>query len=141
MEANPHATLNAALNASSAVFLLLGYRRIRSDPARWKTHRALMLAALAFSLAFLTSYVIYHSSVGSVPYPYHDWTRALYFAVLIPHVILAVVIVPFIVVLVVAALRGRFDRHRRIARRVWPAWIFVSLSGVAVYALLYLPRG
>ena len=86
---------------------------------------------------FLTSYLIYHARVGSVPYPHHDWTRPVYFAVLVPHIVLAAAIVPFIVAAVIHALRGNFDRHTRITRLLWPAWMFVSLSGIAVYFMLY----
>ena len=96
-----------------------------------------MLAALVSSGLFLSSYLVYHFQVGSVPYPHHDWTRPLYFAVLIPHVILAALLVPLVVVLVWRALKGEFARHRRLARWVWPVWIFVSLSGVVVYLMLY----
>jgi uncharacterized membrane protein YozB (DUF420 family) len=72
-----------------------------------------------------------------VPYPHHDWTRTLYFAILIPHTILAAVMVPFILLAVRHALKGRFDRHTRITRILWPVWMFVSVSGVAVYFMLY----
>jgi uncharacterized membrane protein YozB (DUF420 family) len=96
-----------------------------------------MIAALVASAVFLTTYLIYHYQVGSVPYPYYDWTRPLYFAILIPHVILAAVMVPFIITAVWFALRGQFERHRRIVRWLWPVWMFVSLSGLAVYLLLY----
>jgi len=82
--------------------------------------------------------LVYHFKVGSVPYPYHDWTRTAYFAILIPHVILAAVMVPFIIVAVRYALKGRYDRHRKLVRWVWPVWMFVSISGVAVYLMLYV---
>ena len=128
-------TLNAVLNTISAGFLLLGYIQIKKR--RIDAHRKFMLSALIASVLFLTSYLIYHATVGSVPYPHHDWTRPVYFAILIPHVILAVVNLPFILILVWHAWRENFVRHRRLARWVWPSWLFVSLSGVAVYLMLY----
>jgi uncharacterized membrane protein YozB (DUF420 family) len=97
-----------------------------------------MLSALVSSALFLASYLIYHAQVGSVPYPHHDWSRPIYFAILIPHVILAAVMTPFIIAAVVFALRGQFERHKRIVRWLWPVWIFVSISGVVVYVMLYL---
>jgi uncharacterized membrane protein YozB (DUF420 family) len=127
--------LNAGLNTLSAALLLRGYLQIRRGER--EAHRKTMLAALVSSGLFLSSYLVYHFQVGSVPYPHHDWTRPLYFAVLIPHVILAALLVPLVVVLVWRALKGEFARHRRLARWVWPVWIFVSLSGVVVYLMLY----
>jgi putative membrane protein len=127
--------LNAGLNTLSVALLLRGYLQIRRGER--EAHRKTMLAALVSSGLFLSSYLVYHFQVGSVPYPHHDWTRPLYFAVLIPHVILAALLVPLVVVLVWRALKGEFARHRRLARWVWPVWIFVSLSGVVVYLMLY----
>lgn len=127
--------LNASLNTLSFVLLIQGYRRImRRDRVG---HRRYMLGALVSSTLFLCSYLSYHYLVGSVPYLRHDWTRPLYFAVLIPHVILAAGMVPFILVLVWRAWRADFARHRRLARWVWPVWIYVSFSGVLVYLMLY----
>jgi uncharacterized membrane protein YozB (DUF420 family) len=128
--------LNAVLNLISAVLLSFGYVNIRRG--RRETHRRFMLAALSSSVLFLISYLFYHYAVGSVPYPYHDWTRPIYFTVLIPHVILAAVMTPFIVVMVWWAWRGSFDKHKRLARFVWPVWIFVSVTGVTVYLMLYV---
>lgn len=129
-------TLNAVLNAVSTVFLSLGYFQIRRG--NQSRHQKLMISALITSALFLTSYLIYHYQVGSVPYPHHNWTRPVYFAILIPHVILAAVMTPFIIGLVWLALTKRFDRHRRLARWVWPVWMFVSVSGVVVYLMLYV---
>lgn len=131
------ATLDALLNATSALFLLVGYLQIRRG--RRISHPRWMLAALASSCLFLLCYLVYHYQVGSVPYPYHDWTRPVYFAILIPHVLLAALVLPFIGVLLWRAARQDFSRHRRLARWVWPAWMWVSLSGVAVYLMLYRP--
>jgi len=127
--------LNATLNGISAVFLLLGYLKIRSGER--EGHRKMMVCALVCSVLFLTSYLIYHINVGSVPYPHHDWTRPVYFAILIPHIILAAVNAPFIVIAVRRAYTGQFDRHRSLARWVWPVWMFVCVSGIAVYLMLY----
>jgi uncharacterized membrane protein YozB (DUF420 family) len=129
-------TLNACLNLTATVCLLFGYVFIKRGNR--VVHKRFMLAALIASALFLISYVIYHAEVGSVPYGHYDWTRPLYFAILMPHVVLAALQTPFIVTLVVFAFRERFDRHRRLARIVWPVWIFVSVSGVTIYAMLYL---
>lgn len=129
-------TLNAALNLLSAIFLTLGYINIKKQ--RPEVHKKYMIAALISSVCFLTSYLIYHYYVGSVPYPYHDWTRPLYFFILIPHVILAGVQTPFIILAVIHAFRGKFDKHKKIVRWLWPVWMFVSVSGIAVYLMLYV---
>ena len=127
--------LNAGLNALSALFLGLGYFLIRRR--RRRMHMRAMLAALVTSALFLCSYLLYHWTVGSVPYPHQDWTRWLYFAVLIPHAVLAMVMVPFILLSLWHAYRKQFGRHARITRWVWPVWMYVSVSGVVVYAMLY----
>lgn len=127
--------LNASLNTLSTVLLIQGYRRIKEQDRQG--HKRYMLSALISSALFLVSYLVYHYLVGSVPYPRHDWTRPLYLAILIPHVILAAGMVPFIFILVWRAWREDFARHRRLARWVWPVWIFVSISGVVVYLMLY----
>lgn len=128
-------TLNATLNLISAIFLALGYVFIKQG--RPEKHKRMMVAALITSALFLTSYLIYHNAVGSVAYPHHDWTRPVYFAILIPHVILAALMVPFVLMAVYFALRERFDKHTRITRWLWPVWMFVSISGVVVYLMLY----
>lgn len=128
-------TINALLNLTSAVLLFAG--RVMIKRGRQETHKKVMLAALASSALFLTSYLIYHAIVGSVSYSHYDWTRTLYFAILIPHSFFAAVMVPFIIAAVWLALRGNFDTHRRIVRWIWPVWIFVSLSGIVVYVMLY----
>lgn len=131
--------LNAILNTLAAGLLLGGFVAIRRG--RRETHRAFMLGAVGMSAAFLTSYLIYHAEVGSKLYPYHDWTRPVYFGILIPHVVLAGLMGPFILAMLWFAWRGSFDRHRRLARYVWPVWMFVSVSGVSIYLLLYRPWG
>ena len=96
-----------------------------------------MVAALSFSALFLISYLAYHFSVGSVPYARYDWTRPLYFAILIPHIVLAAVMGPFILAAVWHAWHKAFDKHKRLTRWVWPVWMFVSCSGVIIYVMLY----
>ncbi len=128
-------TLNAILNGISAVLLLFGFVNIKRNKP--DVHKRFMVAALACSALFLISYLVYHYQVGSVPYPYYDWTRPLYFAILIPHIILAGIMVPFILLAVWFALRGNFVRHRRTTRWVWPVWMFVSVTGVIIYFMLY----
>ena len=127
--------LNATLNAISFLFLLAGYLFIRRG--QWQRHRACMIGALVMSALFLTSYVIYHLEVGSVPFRGTGWIRTVYFAVLIPHVILAAGIVPLVLITVSRALSRRFDRHRVIARWTLPLWMYVSITGVLVYVMLY----
>lgn len=129
-------TVNALLNLLSATLLLIGFIFIKRGQRH--THKKFMLAALITSGLFLTSYLIYHFNVGSAPYPHHDWTRPIYFTILIPHVVLAALMTPFIFVLVRRAWREDYKRHRKLARIIWPIWMFVSITGVAVYAMLYL---
>lgn len=138
MEPTAHATLNAFLNAVAASLLFAGWVRIKST-GDWLAHKRLMLMAVGVSALFLVSYLIYHYRVGSVAYMHYDWTRVVYFAVLIPHVILAALMVPFVVLALVFALKGRYRRHVRVTRWLWPVWMFVSLSGVVVYLMLYRP--
>jgi putative membrane protein len=127
--------VNATLNAISFAFLLTGYVLIRNG--RRDAHRNCMVGALVMSALFLTSYVIYHLNVGSVPFRKTGWIRTVYFAVLIPHVILAAAIVPMVLITVSRAWSKRFDKHRRIARWTLPLWMFVSITGVIVYVMLY----
>jgi len=127
--------LNATLNFISFVLLTTGWFLIKSG--RRQPHKRCMIAALAVSAAFLTSYVIYHLEVGSVPFQKAGWIRTLYFAVLIPHVILAAAIVPMILITVSRALSDKFDKHKKIARITLPLWLYVSVTGVIVYLMLY----
>jgi uncharacterized membrane protein YozB (DUF420 family) len=127
--------LNAALNATSALLLAVGWVLIKAG--RREAHERAMLAALVCSGLFLTSYLVYHAQVGSVRFTGQGPVRVVYFAVLISHTILAVAVVPLVLVTVVRALRGRFDRHRRIARITLPIWGYVSVTGVVVYWMLY----
>jgi putative membrane protein len=129
----PH--LNAALNATATVLLLAGWTFIKQR--RIAQHRLCMIAAVMTSAAFLTSYVIYHASVGSKPFPGTGLARTIYFVILIPHVILAAAALPPILITFVRGLRRDDARHRRIARWTLPVWLFVAVSGVAVYVMLY----
>ena len=130
--------LNATLNGVAACFLAAGYVAVRSG--RRDVHRACMLAALTASALFLVSYVIYHANAGSRPFPGTGPVRAVYFAILITHVVLAAAIVPMVMITVAQALRGRFDRHARIARWTLPLWLYVSVTGVVIYWMLYRMR-
>ena len=96
-----------------------------------------MLCAFGASLAFLTSYLVYHWQVGSVPFPGQGWIRPVYFSILISHVVLAIVVLPLAVVTLRRAWRGNFDRHRALARWTWPIWMYVSVTGVIIYGMLY----
>jgi uncharacterized membrane protein YozB (DUF420 family) len=126
-------TLNATLNGISAVLLATGYAMIRKRWIGW--HRAFMLAAWVTSMLFLASYTVYHAITGS--HEYHGPARALYFAILISHIVLAAVILPMALVTLARALGGRFPAHARLARRTLPLWIYVSVTGVVVYVMLY----
>ena len=128
-------TLNALLNTTSAVLLTAGYIMIRRG--RIDAHRRCMLAACGASALFLISYVIYHLDVGSVPFTGQGAVRVFYFAVLISHIILAALIGPLAIITLTHALRERFDRHRRIARWTLPLWLYVSVTGIIVYVMLY----
>jgi uncharacterized membrane protein YozB (DUF420 family) len=128
-------TLNAALNSLSAVLLFTGYLYIRAK--NLNAHRVCMLSAFASSILFLTSYLIYHYHVGSVPFKGHGWVRTVYFSILLTHTTLAVTVVPLALVTLNRALRERFDAHRRIARWTLPIWLYVSVTGVVVYLMLY----
>lgn len=127
--------LNATLNAMASVLLVTGWVLIKRG--RRQAHRNCMIAALVVSGLFLTSYVIYHAHVGSVPFTGTGWIRTVYFSVLIPHVILAAAIVPPVIITVSRGLSAKYDRHRRIARWTLPLWLYVSVTGVIVYVMLY----
>lgn len=128
-------TLNAALNAAAALALVTGYLAVRRG--RVGVHRAAMLTACAVSALFLVSYLVYHARAGSRPFGGSGWIRAAYFTVLISHTVLAAAIVPLVPVTLSRALRAQFPRHRRIARWTFPIWLYVSVTGVVVYWMLY----
>jgi putative membrane protein len=129
--------LNASLNATSGTLLLIGYVFIRTRHI--ELHRRCMIAAFTASCLFLVSYIVYHAQVGSVPFTRQGWVRPVYFAILITHVILAAVTLPLAVVTLNRGLKGRFTKHRAIARWTFPVWLYVSVTGVLVYVLLYQP--
>ena len=128
-------SINAALNATSALLLVLGILCIRAK--RINAHALFMLGALGVSAAFLVSYLTYHAQVGSVHYLGTGWRRPVYFTILITHTILAIVIIPLALRTLFLAVRKRFPEHIAIARWTFPLWLYVSVSGVVVYWMLY----
>lgn len=141
MPDNPLPTLNACLNFTALIFLLLGRYYVKKGDLQ--KHWKMMSAALVTSAVFLTSYLYYHFVVGSpVEYEGTGWTRTLYFLVLVPHIILAAVQVPFILAVVWTALKKKFVLHVKLVKWVWPVWVYVSITGVMVYMMLYIfPHG
>jgi uncharacterized membrane protein YozB (DUF420 family) len=127
--------INASLNGTSTVLLLTGRWLIAQR--RISAHRVVMVTAVVTSSLFLISYLYYHFHVGSVRFQGTGWSRPVYFTILISHIILAAVIVPLVIITLTRALRGRFDRHRAIARWTFPLWLYVSITGVLVYFMLY----
>jgi len=127
--------LNATLNGTSGVLLLAG--RILIARGRIAAHRACMIAATITSALFLGCYVYFHTHVGVILFLRQGFWRAVYLAILVPHVILAMVIVPMVVITLSRGLRARYDKHRAIARWTWPLWMYVSVTGVLVYFMLY----
>ena len=136
MTVNNLVDLNVLLNITSATLLVLGYVQIKRGNK--EKHKKFMLAALTSTVLFLASYLTYHYFVGSVPYPYHDWTRWLYFTILIPHVTMAALQVPFIIKLVWHAFHDDFQKHKRLARIVRPVWMCFPVSGVVVSLWLHI---
>ena len=131
-------TINAVLNGTCAVLLVAGYLFIRRKAVQ--AHRDCMATAFLFSVLFLISYLTYHAVHGSTRFPGTGWVRPAYFAILISHTVLAVVIVPLVIRTLYLALRNRFEAHRRIARWTLPLWLYVSVTGVVVYFMLYRMR-
>ena len=127
--------LNATLNATSAVLLAAGWILIKRG--RIQAHRNVLLAACATSVLFLISYLIYHAQVGSVRFTKQGPIRMVYYTILLTHTVLAATIVPMVVITLSRGLRARYDTHRRIARWTMPLWLYVSVTGVIVYAMLY----
>jgi uncharacterized membrane protein YozB (DUF420 family) len=117
------------------VLLTVGFAFIRRKNV--PAHRACMLSAFGVSAIFLVSYLVYHAQAGSVPFQGRGWVRPVYFALLLSHIVLAAVIVPLALTTIHRAWTGRFDRHRRIARWTLPIWLYVSVTGVVVYLMLY----
>jgi uncharacterized membrane protein YozB (DUF420 family) len=127
--------INATLNGSSAVLLLVGHSFIKRG--RMAAHRAVMISAVVTSSLFLTSYLYYHYHVGSVRFPGHGFWRYVYYTILTSHTLLAITIVPLVIITLIRALRERFDRHAAIARWTYPLWLYVSVTGVVIYFMLY----
>ena len=132
-----HAALNASLNGLSALLLAGGYTAIRNH--KINVHKRFMISAFAVSSVFLASYLLYHYRVGHVAFQGRGWIRPVYFALLLSHTILAIVIVPMILITLRRAWLERFDQHRVIARWTLPLWFYVSVTGVIVYLMLYRP--
>ena len=127
--------LNAVLNSASAILVLAGIYFIKQGNVR--AHKTCMLAALGVSALFLTSYLIYHYQVGSVRFEHEGPIRVIYLGILLTHTVLAAAVVPLVLRTVYLALKNRLDSHRRIARWTFPIWIYVSVTGVVVYLMLY----
>lgn len=127
--------VNASLNAISAVLLAIGWVLIRRG--RREQHRRVMLTAFATSTLFLASYLVYHANAGSRPFTGTGTIRGFYFVILITHIVLAAAVLPLALVTLFRGLQSRFDRHRRIARWTLPIWLYVSVTGVIVYLMLY----
>lgn len=128
-------TLNAMLNATSGILVLIGYVLIRRKQIA--AHRACMIAAVTASVVFLISYLVYHYYHGATRFPGTGWARPVYFTILFSHTILAVIIVPFVIITLRRGLRSQFARHKKIARWTFPMWLYVSVTGVIVYFMLY----
>jgi uncharacterized membrane protein YozB (DUF420 family) len=127
--------VNATLNATSGVFLLTGYVLIKQRLIN--AHRNAMLAAFVSSTLFLISYLVYHYHAGSRPFPGGGAIRIVYFVILISHVLLAITILPLAISTLTKGLRGQYTRHRRVAKWTFPLWMYVSVTGVIVYVMLY----
>jgi putative membrane protein len=127
--------VNAALNATTALLLATGYILIRRG--RRRAHRAVMIGAFGVSVLFLTSYLWYHAHAGVRRFPGVGWIRPVYFAILLSHTVLAAAIVPLVLVTLARGLRADFPRHARLARWTLPVWLYVSVTGVVVYVMLY----
>jgi uncharacterized membrane protein YozB (DUF420 family) len=137
LSVNDLPAVNATLNALSGVLLVIGYVFIRSG--RIQQHRRFMIAAFVTSSLFLVSYLVYHAQVGSVPFTRGGAVRPVYFSILITHVVLAATVPPLALVTLSRGLKARYLKHRAIARWTLPIWLYVSVTGVLVYVLLYQP--
>ena len=127
--------LNAVLNGTAAVLILIGIYLIKTG--RQRAHRAVMISAFTASSLFLVSYLTYHAHIGSKHFPGTGTARTVYFSILLTHTILAAVVVPMVLMTLTRGLKGRFDRHRPIARWTYPVWLYVSVTGVVIYVMLY----
>ena len=137
METSNLPALNAVFNSLSTCSLILGYYFIKKSPKDEKRHKFCMFLALLFSTVFLAGYLTFHYHHGSTKFPDLGWIKTLYLVILIPHIILAAVMVPMIVATFVYALKGNFEKHRKIALITFPVWLYVSVTGVIIYLMLY----
>lgn len=128
-------TLNAILNATCTVLLVCGVIFVKRNNIT--AHRACMIAAVSVSALFLMSYLVYHYHVGSVPFTTHGWIRPVYFTILLSHTVLAVVALPLVLRALYLGLQDRLPQHRRVVKWAFPIWIYVSVTGVVVYLMLY----
>ncbi len=127
--------LNATLNGTSALLIGIGVALVRRG--RRVAHKRFMIAAVVSSTLFLVSYLWYHAHVGSVHFQGHGWVRPVYFGILLTHTVLAAVVVPLVIVTLSRGLRGRYARHKISARWTYPMWLYVSVTGVVIYVMLY----
>ena len=128
-------TLNALLNSLSAIFLTIGYICIRRK--KITIHRFFMVAAFITSILFLTSYVIYHTHAGRTTFPQLGWIRTLYLGILLTHTTLAAAVPILAIITLTRALRKQWEQHRKIARWTFPIWLYVSITGIIIYVMLY----
>ncbi len=128
-------TVNACLNFTAAILLVLGHRFMKQG--KTELHKRCMIAVFGVSTLFLVSYLTYHSQVGSRPFQGSGWVRPVYFSILLSHTVLAAAIVPLAVVTLRRGLRGVIEKHRSIARWTYPIWLYVSITGVLIYLMLY----
>lgn len=135
MTINDLSTLNAILNFTSFILLLFGYRHIKNGNRA--AHKRFMLSAAACSTLFLISYLVYHYFVGSVKFQGEGWSRPFYFSILISHTILAAVLAPMAILTLYRGLKGKFDLHKKISKKTFYIWMYVSVTGVLVYLMLY----
>lgn len=137
METSNLPAFNAIFNLLSTLCLVSGFYFIKKSPKDEKRHKVCMFSALFFSTIFLIGYVTFHYHHGSTKFPDLGWIKTLYLIILVPHIILATVMVPMIVATFVYALKGNFEKHRKIARYTFPIWLYVSVTGVVIYLMLY----
>lgn len=135
LAAHPLATINAVLNTIATLLLVAGWVFIRQG--NWRAHRAAMIAAFAVSTIFLACYLTYHYLVGHVPFRGQGPIRAVYFTILISHILLAVTVPVLAISMFVLVFRGRLEAHRRLGRITLPVWLYVSVTGVVIYLMLY----
>lgn len=127
--------LNAGLNTTSALLIIAGFVLIKQKA--WTGHALCMCLAMLVSITFLVSYLYYHAHHGATRFPYHGWIRPIYFTILVSHTVLAVAVAPLTIVTLTHALRSRFYQHMRLARITFPIWLYVSITGVVIYWMLY----